>query len=142
MRIFTTLCVVLLACGAVFAQAERAGHTTCTCKLRPLRHGHYGGPLSGLLPVRLRRLAHLAPVPADKARFGRFDELREYNLYVLNGILVDASKPGQHSATAKKVGDFYAACMDERAIEAKGMQPISKWLKKVDAIRTRPMWLP
>src|SRR6188508_288917 len=33
------------------------------------------------------------PVPGDKARWGRFDELREFNLYTLKDILEDASKP-------------------------------------------------
>jgi predicted metalloendopeptidase len=74
------------------------------------------------------------PVPADKARFGRFDELREYNLYLLRSILEDAAKPGKHTANEKKVGTFYAACMDERTIDAKGSQPIEPWLNKVAAI--------
>ena len=142
MRILSTLCAVLLACGAAFSQAaapiqaaapaapsapvsfDRSAMDTTADPCKDFYQYACGG----------WRTSH--PVPADKARYGRFDELREYNLYVLNGILVDASKPGQHSATAKKVGDFYAACMDESAIEARGIQPIAKWLKKVDEIRT------
>src|ERR1043165_4442082 len=30
------------------------------------------------------------PIPADKARWGRFNELAEHNLYVLRGILEEA----------------------------------------------------
>ena len=33
------------------------------------------------------------PVPGDKARWGRFDELREFNLYTLKDILDEAAKP-------------------------------------------------
>ncbi len=77
------------------------------------------------------------PIPADKARFGRFDELREYNLSVLHSILEDAAKPGKHTANEKKVGTFYAACMDEKTVDAKGIQPIEPWLKKVQAITTK-----
>ncbi len=77
------------------------------------------------------------PIPADKARFGRFDELREYNLYVLHSILEDAAKPGKHTANERKVGTFYAACMDEKTVDAKGIQPIEPWLEKVQAVTTK-----
>ena len=77
------------------------------------------------------------PMPADKARFGRFDELREYNLYLLHTILEDAAKPGKHTGNEEKVGAFYAACMDEKTIDAKGSQPIQRWLNKVAAIGNR-----
>jgi putative endopeptidase len=77
------------------------------------------------------------PIPADKARFGRFDELREYNLYLLRSILEDAAKPGKHTANEKKVGTFYAACMDEQTIDAKGIEPIERWLNKIDGIEDR-----
>ena len=53
------------------------------------------------------------PIPADKSRWGRFNELAEHNLYVLRDILDQAQAPGQHSAIEQKVGDYYAACMDE-----------------------------
>ncbi len=74
------------------------------------------------------------PLPADKARYGRFDELREENRYLLRAILEDASKAGKHTANEKKVGAFYAACMDEKTIDAKGIQPIEPWLNKVNAV--------
>ena len=77
------------------------------------------------------------PMPADKARYGRFDELREYNLYLLHSILEDAAKPGKHSENEKKVGTFYAACMDEKTIDAKGVKPIEPWLKRVDAVSNK-----
>ena len=77
------------------------------------------------------------PIPADKSRYGRFDELREYNLSLLRSILEDAAKPGKHSAVEKKVGTFYAACMDEKTIDAKGIQPIQPWFKKIAGIKDR-----
>ena len=77
------------------------------------------------------------PIPADKSRYGRFDELREYNLYLLRSILEDAAQPGKHTAIEKKVGTFYSACMDEATIDAKGIQPIEPWLHKIDKIKDR-----
>ena len=38
------------------------------------------------------------PIPPDKSRWGRFDELAERNLYILRDILTEAQAPGKHSA--------------------------------------------
>jgi predicted metalloendopeptidase len=78
------------------------------------------------------------PIPADKSRWGRFDELAEQNLYVLRDILVQAQAPGQHSATQKMVGDFYTSCMDEATIETKGTAPLAPMLARINAIKTKP----
>jgi predicted metalloendopeptidase len=77
------------------------------------------------------------PIPADKARYGRFDQLREYNLYLLHNILEDAAKPGKHSPEERKVGTFYAACMDEKTVDVKGIQPIEWWLKEAGAVTNK-----
>ena len=77
------------------------------------------------------------PVPADKSRWGRFDGLAEQNNYVLRDILVQAQAPGQHSPTEKKVGAFYASCMDEATIETKGTAPLQAQLARIDAINSK-----
>jgi predicted metalloendopeptidase len=77
------------------------------------------------------------PIPADKVRYGRFDELREYNLNVLHSILEDVTKPGKHTANEKKVGDFYRACMNEAAVETQGANPIKADLERIAAIKDR-----
>src|SRR5208283_5258104 len=77
------------------------------------------------------------PIPPDKSRWGRSDELAEQNLYVLRDILVQAQAPGQHSATAKMVGDFYAACMDEATIEKKGTAPLTPELERINGVKTK-----
>jgi predicted metalloendopeptidase len=77
------------------------------------------------------------PVPPDKSRWGRFDELYENNLYILRDILVQAQAPGQHSATEKMVGDYYAACMDESTIEQKGTAPLAPALGRINGVKTK-----
>ncbi len=64
------------------------------------------------------------PIPSDKSRWGRFNELAEYNQSILHNILEKASAPGQHTAIEQKVGDFYAACMDEKTVESLGAKPL------------------
>ena len=72
-------------------------------------------------------------IPADKSRWGRFDQLQEHNYYVLRDILASAqSKP--NSPIEKKVGDYYAACMNEEVIEKAGAAPIQAEMKRIAAI--------
>ena len=82
------------------------------------------------------------PIPPDKSRWGRFNALDEYNLYVLRGILEKAQTPGQHLSIEKKVGDYYAACMDMATIEKKGTAPLQPELAKIAAIKTRQEIIP
>jgi len=77
------------------------------------------------------------PIPPDKSRWGRFDELAEHNLYILRDILEQAQAPGQHSATEKIVGEFYGSCMDEATIEKKGTAPLTPELERIDAVKTK-----
>ncbi len=77
------------------------------------------------------------PVPPDKSRWGRFDGLSEQNLYVMRDLLVQAQAPGKHTATEKKVGTFYASCMDEATIETKGVAPLQPQLARIDAITSK-----
>ncbi len=77
------------------------------------------------------------PIPADKSRWGRFNELDERNLYVLRDILDQTQAPGQHSAIEQKVGDYYAACMDESVIEKRGTAPLDPSMDAIAAIKTK-----
>src|SRR5271165_5400067 len=82
------------------------------------------------------------PIPPDKARWGRFDALAEQNLYVLRGILEKAQAPGQHTAIEQKVGDYYAACMDEAAVEKKGAVPLQPEMQHIAAIKSKQEIIP
>ena len=77
------------------------------------------------------------PVPPDKSRWGRFDELYDSNIYILRDLLVQTHQPGQHSATEKMVGDFYASCMDEATIENKGTLPLQPDLARIESMKSK-----
>jgi putative endopeptidase len=78
------------------------------------------------------------PIPGDKARWGRFDALGERNTYVLRDILEAAEKPSpKRTAIEKQVGDYYAACMDEKAAETKGITPIKADLDALSAAKDK-----
>src|SRR4051794_17462558 len=76
------------------------------------------------------------PIPADQSRWGRFSALEERNREVLRGILEDAAKGGaSRDAITRQIGDYYAACMDEKGIEAKGLKPLQPELDRIAALK-------
>jgi len=78
------------------------------------------------------------PIPPDETRWGRFDELRERNREELHGILEAVKDPAKkRSPIEARVGDYYAACMDEAAAESQGRNPIEPLLARVDAVQTK-----
>jgi putative endopeptidase len=72
------------------------------------------------------------PVPSDRASWGRFEELQERNNETLHTIL-EAAAAGR-DPESKKIGDYYASCMDETAIDVKGAAPLDPLLKKIAAV--------
>ena len=72
------------------------------------------------------------PVPADRSGFGRFDELQERNNETLHRILETAA--AGRDPESKKIGDYYASCLDEPAIDAKGAGPLEPLLQKIAAL--------
>ncbi|HYL92514.1 MAG TPA: M13 family metallopeptidase [Alphaproteobacteria bacterium] len=75
------------------------------------------------------------PIPPDQSRWGRFNELLEYNRSFLHEILEKASaNDPKRDAITQKIGDFYASCMDEAGINAKGKAPLQPQLDRIAAI--------
>jgi putative endopeptidase len=83
------------------------------------------------------RTAH--PLPAVYSRYGRFEEVAERNRETLRSILEASAKDAnaEPGSNARKLGDFWAACTNETAIETQGAAPIQADLARVDAINSR-----
>jgi endothelin-converting enzyme/putative endopeptidase len=77
------------------------------------------------------------PVPPAYSRWGRFDQLQDRNLEEMRTIAEDAEKHEGDSPTAQKVGAFYAACMNENAVEEAGATPLKPELDRIKAINDK-----
>jgi predicted metalloendopeptidase len=76
------------------------------------------------------------PVPADESSWYRFSELDEHTRWVLRAILAEAAaEKNRTSPVDRKIGAYYAACMDEPAIEAKGLAPLRGELGKIATLK-------
>ena len=75
------------------------------------------------------------PVPGDRTTWGAFPALGERSLQVQHEI-AKAAAAGEwpQGSMEQKVGDFFAAGMDEAAIEAAGLAPVQPELDRIDAL--------
>ncbi len=75
------------------------------------------------------------PVPADRTTWGAFPALGERSLHIQHEIAKAAAASAHPAGTMeRKVGDFFAAGMDEAAIEAAGLAPIQPYLDRIAAL--------
>jgi putative endopeptidase len=74
-------------------------------------------------------------IPADQSIWISFIELDEHNLDVEHGILEKAVAGGaSRDAITQKIGDLYSSCMDEKAVDAKGIAPLQPELDRIAAV--------
>ena len=75
-------------------------------------------------------------IPADRPQWTRsFSEIDDRNLGRLRGYLdADASGKGTGDPYEKKLGDFWASCMDEAAVEQSGPRELQALLKRADEV--------
>ncbi len=76
-------------------------------------------------------------IPADKSRWGSFDELRySAEKHVLELVQQLAAKPADAGTDAQKIGDLYRAYMDVAAIDQAGLQPLQADIAAIDALKS------
>jgi len=77
------------------------------------------------------------PIPADQASWGRFNELAERNRVYLREILENAAKATNRTPNEQKLGDYYAACMDEDAINKKGLAALHPVMDQINSVKDK-----
>jgi endothelin-converting enzyme/putative endopeptidase len=80
------------------------------------------------------------PIPPDQSSWGRFSELAERNRAILRQILDEAAATAASGAAkvdpdTQKIGDYYASCMDQKTIDAKGLTPLQPELDRIAAMK-------
>jgi endothelin-converting enzyme/putative endopeptidase len=78
------------------------------------------------------------PIPSDRPSWGRFDELQQRGQFVVRDILEKAAvdRPGR-TVSEQKIGDYYASCMDESAIEKAGTKPLQQDFDSIAKIKSK-----
>ncbi len=68
------------------------------------------------------------PIPDDYARYGTFEVMHEENMKRVRKIA---------ESDSGKIGKLYKIAMDEKKLNADGIQPVQKYIHDIDAIKSR-----
>ncbi len=78
------------------------------------------------------------PIPPDQSSWTTYSKMEDENLGRLRGILEVASAPDpKRNAAEQKIGDYYASCTNEKAIDAKGIEPLKPGLERIANIDSK-----
>ena len=78
------------------------------------------------------------PIPPDKSGWDVYSKLADDNLRYLWGILQQAADASlERDANTRRIGDYFAACMDTETIDALGTEPLAPVFSEIDAVRSR-----
>ena len=141
-RISTVFILVLLA-SALLAQTPG---TTTTAPAKPAGGVTFSAdmldrdidPCNDFYAYACSKWKAKNPVPSDRPGWGRFDELQQRGEAIVRDILEKASavNPGR-SAGEQKIGDYYASCLDESAVEKAGLKPLDHDFQSIAALKSK-----
>src|SRR5215475_7358926 len=78
------------------------------------------------------------PIPPDQSSWDLYSKMEDENKDQLRGILETAASPDPgRNAVNQKIGDYYASCMDEKAIEDRGVDPLKPELDRIAKIGSK-----
>ena len=77
-------------------------------------------------------------IPADQSSWSVTAKLQEDNRELLRLILENAAAPDPHRGPIQqKIGDFYASCIDQKAVDAAGANALKSDLAAIAALRAK-----
>jgi putative endopeptidase len=78
------------------------------------------------------------PIPPDQVFWSTGSGLELWNESALRETLQAASNgDAQHSPVQQKIGDYWAACMNESGIEAAGLKPLQPEIERIAALKSK-----
>jgi putative endopeptidase len=127
-----------MLCGCVgLGLAATALGDDLSAALDPAQFSQQTGPCQNLFDYVNANWLKAHPIPPDRTTWGAGGMLDERSLAAQRAIVEAAAKANDPAGSIeRKIGDFYAAGMNEPAIEKGGYDAIKDDLKRVDGLST------
>ncbi|MBS1851353.1 MAG: M13 family metallopeptidase [Acidobacteria bacterium] len=138
MRFFNTFVFCLLCLGIAAGQSAPSDEKVLNTRFDPNLIDKNLDPCTDFYAYACAKWRAKNPIPGDEASWGRFDELVKNGELTVRSILekYSAANAGR-SGVEQKIGDYYASCMDESAIEKAGTAPLQDPLKAIANLKTK-----
>jgi putative endopeptidase len=88
-------------------------------------------PCNGFFEYACSKWIKAKPIPPDQAGWGTFNALAIWNIAAVHETLEEAATAQARNPVAQKVGDYYAACMDENSVNKAGFAPLKPVLDRI-----------
>jgi endothelin-converting enzyme/putative endopeptidase len=147
-RIFLITCALSAFCHVQVSYSQNAGRTAPSIE-RPLDRLPYtpsldvsamdrsANPCADLYQYACGGWVSHNPIPSDQASWSVYGKLYQDNQQLLWGILDSlAQSAATRSANQQKIGDYFAACMDESTIDRLGAAPVAPTLARIEALES------
>ena len=135
MRLLTIVLMLVVLGGVVLAQS------TAAMKLEhfdPAMADKSLDPCNDFFQYACSKWMKANPIPADQSGWGTFNSLALWNIAAVRETLESAaSSSGNRTAIEQKVGDYYAACMDEAAVNRAGIAPLKPTLERIEKLKDK-----
>ena len=139
------LCAAAIAPQAPFTLAQSSGAASAPEKKVALIPGldkelmdPSADPCIDFAKYSCGNFSKLYPIPPDRSSYGSTVLVIDYTQQVLRALLDKfTSASAQQTANEQKIGDYYASCMDENAINSAGLRPFQPELDRIAALTSK-----
>jgi endothelin-converting enzyme/putative endopeptidase len=137
------ICAGVVVCCAVFSAAASAQQTPAAAKeqvsgLDKSFMDITADPCVNFAQYACGNFSKLYPIPADKSGYGTFSIVYDQTQEKLDALLkkVEANNASR-TVNEQKIGDFFASCMDESAIQAEGLKPLKSDFERIANLKSK-----